>query len=298
MSPISDKAPPWVEVVMVGPIQAAEAWADYIYSMSGQGVIIEEVADHPEITRVKGYLGFTAELAAQRAGLEEFFAALKQQWPDQVMELGFSDLEPVDWSENWKRYFKPRRVTWHLIVTPPWEPVEPGPNQQVLIIDPGQAFGTGQHESTLLCLRRLERLRRHGRLGSSMLDVGCGTGILALAAVLMGVGRATAIDIDPLAVAATEHNAALNGLSDQVRALKQPVEQLSEEFSLVTANLTAKDLCHLAPALAPRLAPGGELVASGLLVEQVDQVRQAFEAQGLALLERDTMSGWAMLVLG
>lgn len=298
MNNTSKNAPPWVEVIMEGPQEAADAWADYIYSISGQGVLVEEVPGQANLTRVKGYLGFSAKLVAQRAALEECFASLRGQWPDSSMGLSFSDMADEDWSRNWKKHFKPRRVTWHLIVTPPWEEAHPEPNQQVLIIDPGQAFGTGQHESTLLCLRRLERLNRKAELPRTMLDVGCGTGILAMAALLMGVERTIALDLDPLALEATRHNAELNGLSACMDISDKPLKEIGEEFSLIMANLTANDLCDLAPYMAPRLKPSGEIVASGLLVEQVDRVGKAFEAQGLAVVERDTMSGWAMLVLG
>lgn len=292
-----DMSPPWLEVVMAGPRQAADAWADYIYSVSGQGVRIDDLPDPPGGRRVTGYIGVSAELPAQRAMLEACFASLKEQWPDDLLDLSFSDLENRDWSENWKKHFHPRRVTWRLIVAPPWEKAEPEPNQQVLIIDPGQAFGTGQHESTLLCLRYMERLRRNDEMPATMLDVGCGTGILALAALLMGAARATAIDVDPLAVAATEHNTALNNLGDRITASGTPLEDLTEDFGLIAANLTAKELVELASPLARRLSAGGRLITSGLLVEQIDPVRRAFEAQGLAMLESDSMAGWATLVV-
>jgi ribosomal protein L11 methyltransferase len=135
-------------------------------------------------------------------------------------------------------------------------------------------------------------------LPEAMLDVGCGTGILALAYLLLGGPWALAIDIDPLAVEAARHNAGLNGVADRVTVSDRPLSEVQGTFGLITANLTALDLKALAPQLAPRLRPGGELVAAGILASQVEEVRRAFAEQGLAVLEQDFLAGWASLVLG
>lgn len=296
-APSPPEASAWIEVVILAPEAQAEAAADFLVTLTGLGVEVDDFADPLAPVRVKGFLPAGGDLAAQKALLTRYAQELGQEAGQEVL-VSFQDLAGEDWSQNWKQHFKPRAVTRSLVVAPPWEQVFPDAEQRVLIIDPGQAFGTGQHESTTLCLSRIERMAQRDILPPRLLDVGCGTGILALAFLLFGGGSALAIDLDPEAVAATEHNAGLNGLQGRLEVSGTPLEEISECFPLVVANLTAKDLQELAPALAARLAPGGELTASGLLVMQIPAVHVALEAQGLALLEQDSLAGWAGLVMG
>ncbi|MBI5524264.1 MAG: 50S ribosomal protein L11 methyltransferase [Desulfarculus sp.] len=290
-------APAWIEVILLAPAPQAEAAADFLVTLTGLGVEVDDFSDPPGPVQVKGFLPAGGDLAAQKAMLSRYARELSEQAGAEVV-VSFQDLASEDWGQNWKKHFKPRAVTRGLMVAPPWEKAEPGPGQKVVVIDPGQAFGTGQHESTTLCLARLERLAERDLLPPRLLDVGCGTGILALAFLLFGGRTALAIDLDPEAVAASLHNAALNGLEGRLEVSATPLEEISERFPLIVANLTAKDLTDLAPALATRLAPGGEMIVSGLLVMQIQAVRAALEAVGLALLEQDSLAGWACLVMG
>ncbi len=294
----SSEAPAlWIEVLILAPAPQAEAAADYLVTLTGRGVEVDDFADPPGPVRVKGFLESGADLPAQKAGLERYAAELGAAAGQEVV-LSFRDLPDQDWGHNWKKHFKPRAVTRTLVVAPPWERADLLEGQREVIIDPGQAFGTGQHESTSLCLARLEGLAKNGELPPRLLDVGCGTGILALAHLLFGGASAMAIDLDPEAVRATRHNAELNGLTDRLEASATPLAQVEERFPLVVANLTAKDLVEIAADLAAHLLPGGQLIVAGLLVMQIEQVRQALEARGLALLEQDSLAGWACLVMG
>jgi len=300
MNPVDDPASlaeAWIEVTILAPAAQAEAAADHLVNLTGRGVELDDFAPPPAPVAVKGFLAAGADLAAQKAALERYAAELSQA-AGQEVTVGFRVLADQDWGENWKKHFRPRALTRRLVVAPPWERALLGEGQVEIVIDPGQAFGTGQHESTLLCLKRIERQAGRGDLPAAMLDVGCGTGILALAYLLLGGGRATAIDLDPLAVEATRHNAGLNGVAGRIQASDTPLARVEGRYPLITANLTAKDLEALAADLAGHLAPGGELITAGLLVGQIDQVRRAFAAQGLKLIEQDSLAGWASLVMG
>lgn len=291
------KQPPaaWLEIRLSAPSPAAEAAADYLIALTGQGVILDDPAEEGGPVTVRAYLQAGPELAAQRYQLERYAEELAEEAG--AVSVEFVDLPAEDWGGAWKRYFHPRLVTRRLIVAPPWEEASPEPGQLVLVIDPGQAFGTGQHQSTQLILRRLERLAERAALPGRVLDVGCGSGILCLAALKFGSGRAVGIDLDPEAVAACHANAALNHLSHGLEASLTPLQEIEERFPLVLANITALELCALAEPLAAHVEPGGELVLSGLLVEQIPKVREAFAAQGLELVEQDSLAGWASLVL-
>jgi ribosomal protein L11 methyltransferase len=197
-----------------------------------------------------------------------------------------------EWREAWRSYFKPARVGERLWVRPSWEAFEAPAGEQVIILDPGQAFGTGTHESTRLVLGALGPLVRSG---ARVLDIGTGSGILAIASLLLGAAEAVGVDVDPLALAAAAENAAANGVADRLHVSPLGIEELSERYDLVLANIEARVLVQLAAAIAARVAPGGRLILSGLLTPQADEVRAAYRE--FRERERPIMDEWCALVL-
>lgn len=294
----SHQPPAWVEVTLVAPGPQAEAAADFLVTLSGQGVAVNELTAPAGCVQVTGYLAGGAELPRQREMVVRFASGLEGDCDVGGVKAMFRDLTGEDWGENWRQYFKPQAVSRSLVVAPPWEQPGPSGGRSVIVIDPGQAFGTGQHESTRLCLQHLDAMAACDILADSLLDVGCGTGILALAGLTLGAGHAAVLDIDPVALAAARHNAQLNGLERQLEILEMDVAALDRRFPLVLANLTGKDLMELAEPLAARVAAGGCIIASGFLVEQANGVAAAFEARGLKEMERASLAGWSSLVMG
>lgn len=183
--------------------------------------------------------------------------------------------EPVDWAEHWRQHFHPIGFG-PLWIVPSWlEP--PKEAQKVLRIDPSMAFGTGLHATTALCLERIVELASPG----PVLDVGTGTGILALGALLLGAESAVATDNDPDALRVARENAEVNGLLPKLRLSSSDVAFMKDRFPLVVANILAGPLEEMAPALSKRVAPGGHLVLSGILATQAEDVARAYEAAGL-----------------
>ena len=213
--------------------------------------------------------------------------ALARRWPCRV-DFIVGD----DWRHRWKEHFKPVRIGQRLVIRPSWEPVKPLRDEVVLTLDPGQAFGTGTHETTRLVLREIDR-RVQG--GERVLDVGCGSGILAIAALLLGATSAHAIDVDPDAIRVTKENARRNHVHSSIRAECRDLAEIAERFDLLVANIEARVLIPMAEALPLRLKPGGVLVLSGILLEQVDEVRRAFSSIGRALVLVDGQ--WAALTM-
>jgi ribosomal protein L11 methyltransferase len=222
-------------------------------------------------------------------------ANLDGAWSPHVSEL-WGDA----WRDEWKKYFVPFRLTERVTICPPWERYTPSDSAElVLELEPGRAFGTGLHPTTALVARAIEALASElfaqGGHAGSMLDVGTGSGILALVALALGAATARAIDVDPDAVALARENARRNGLEARLRADVSPLETLDERYDLVAANIEASALIAMSEPLARRVRPGGVLILSGILAERAAEVRRAFARFDVA---NSPASGeWTALVL-
>ena len=191
-------------------------------------------------------------------------------------------LPEAEWRDAWKRYFKVTRLTRQFVVVPSWEQHVGVPGDVVIDLDPGMAFGTGTHASTRLVLEELQELADREITPIRVLDVGCGSGILAIAAVKRWPHTTcVAVDVDPIAVDATRDNAAHNRVADRIAASTQTLSEIDEQFPLVLANIQAHVLRELRDALIAHLEPGATLILSGLLTPQAEPLAVEFEAAGL-----------------
>lgn len=198
----------------------------------------------------------------------------------------FGEVVGDDWRDQWKHHFEPfvlcNAPGTAIVVRPPWRAYSPRGDERVVVLEPGRAFGTGLHETTRLVAAVLADMADRVR-GSQVLDVGCGSGILALTALALGAASVRAIDVDPDAVATTGENAERNGWVDRVDADTAPLDSIERKFAIVVANIESGPLIELASAIAARVAPGGTLVLSGILSPDVDrtqwdEVRRAYVA--------------------
>ncbi|MBS2011960.1 MAG: 50S ribosomal protein L11 methyltransferase [Deltaproteobacteria bacterium] len=198
------------------------------------------------------------------------------------------------WRDAWKEHYKPYVLAEGIVVRPPWEPYDANPGEVVLELEPGRAFGTGLHETTRLVARAL-KAHANELAGKPILDVGCGSGILALVALLCGASNAVATDIDPDAVAVTVENATRNGMTNRVEATTQDLSEIDFVAPVVVANIEARVLIPMARELTRHVAPGGLLLLSGILVPQKDDVRAAYPA--MTLIEAPDLGEWTLLAL-
>lgn len=213
-----------------------------------------------------------------------------------------SSLREEDWANAWKQYYHPTRLGRHLTVCPSWEDYSPAPDELLITLDPGMAFGSGTHHTTRLCCELLEGIPVKGR---RVLDMGTGSGILSIAALLLGAGQAVGVDIDPVAVRTAGENAAQNGFgAEQFLPITADLihQSLPEDvtqggFDTVLANIVADVIIALAPAIRSHLKPGGYLVASGIIAPRCEEVVSALEAEGLRIIERREAEGWCALTL-
>jgi ribosomal protein L11 methyltransferase len=238
------------------------------------------------------------EAEAKAAALKGYLAALRLIHPGAALRLGRYRLKTADWASGWKKHFRPLRIGRRLVVRPSWRRYQTKPGDVVIEIDPGQAFGTGAHASTSLALEAIEELAadQAGRDGSA-LDLGTGTGILAIALARLGWERVVAVDIDPDATSAARENMARNGVAERVAVLEGGPEALNSRFGLIAANLSRPDLLRLRPEMARLAQSGGVLVFSGMLDEHVPEVEAAYLAAGFSLRRLLPGGGWSCLIL-
>lgn len=297
----------WLELAVEADQEAVEAVSEILARVARGGVAVEVpfvpelegLAARPDPSRpavVRGYLpaadedAVRAAVAAVEAGLSHLTAFGLRP----IGELESRFLREADWASAWKSHFPVLRIGRRLVIRPTWRRYRPRPEDVVLALDPGMAFGTGLHPTTQLCLRALEGLGDAGRIGpeTRILDLGSGSGILALAAGKLGAGRILALDVDPIAVEATAANARRNGLADRIEVRRGSLPSGAGPFDVILANLVASLLVDLAPHLAGELAPGGVLVASGIVLERATEVEAALGEAGLVLTDRLVEGDW------
>lgn len=201
------------------------------------------------------------------------------------------------WADRWKEHFKPLRVGSRFVICPTWESVEAGPRDLVILMDPGRAFGTGHHETTRLCLEQLESIV-HGMddMPGSLLDVGTGSGILAIGGALLGFDPVLGVDVDAEAVEVARENISLNKLTRRIELRKGSVGDVAGRFRVVVANIQTHPLVELAGPLIQRLEPAGRLLLSGILLEQEQQVREVYEAGGVRFRSSERQGEWCLLL--
>jgi ribosomal protein L11 methyltransferase len=249
-------------------------------------------------TGIRFYLDADHLPEGWRAKLEGILDEMKtSRFPGTSIAYSESSLAGDDWADNWKAYFKPLRVGEHFVICPTWEETRLGAGDKIVRMDPGRAFGTGQHETTRLCLEWLENraLRAEPSAQGSLLDVGTGSGVLAIAATLLGFRPVLALDDDPEAIEVAAGNIALNGLESAIELLTGTAGQVEGRFSVVIANIQAIPLIGMASDLIRLAAPAGRVVLSGILIEQGGDVATAYEEMGLIRQNTIEAGEWCLL---
>ena len=230
------------------------------------------------------------------------FIKARLESEDIAHEITCSNVRDEDWSENWKKYYKPERIGKNLVVCPSWETYDAQPDDIVITLDPGSAFGTGQHESTRLCLEFIEETVTQD---SRFLDIGCGSGILSIAALKFGAAAAYAVDIDKNSVETTRRNAGHNGFAGGMFAahcgdiINDDVldKKIGGGFDVIAVNIVADIIVALKDILREKLNVNGALIVSGIIDTRADEVLSELEKAGFVLTQKREQNGWVSLKL-
>lgn len=265
----------------------------------------EELAQKMQnVSQIRLYIPHDAQAPEQIAQLKSELEAFRAQNPDTdlgSLEFSLQNLQEEDWEESWKQYYQPIPIGEKLLIVPQWLSPENPEHRIPVVLDPGMIFGTGAHASTQMCLRALEQTI-HG--GERVIDLGSGSGILSIAALLLGAQEATGVDIDPKAEDIARENAALNGLTaPKFRAVtgnvigdRAMMESLSEGgYDVVLANIVADVIIPLSAVVPHFLRPDGVFICSGILNTRLPEVERAIEAAGLTITQREMQEDWCRL---
>ena len=298
----------WTDIQITVPQQYAETAEAIATMVSNGGIYIEDyrdleqqaweiahvdlieqdLLDQPrDIVKVHMYL-------APDENPAEILPLFKERLEASGVEykLETSGIEQEDWQNAWKKYYHAMDIGKRLAIVPGWE--EHDTDRIKIIMDPGMAFGTGTHETTSLCLETLDSLVKGGE---RVLDIGTGSGILAIAALKLGAGSAEGVDIDPMCVRTAGENAARNGVADRFKVLVGDLsDKASGQYNIITANIVAAAILSLAPHVPVLMAPDARFIASGIIDERKDEVLAGLRAAGLAPVEVKEKRGWVCII--
>lgn len=305
----------WIEVKIKTSTEAIEAVANILYEVGVGGVVIEDPNDlifteesaiWDDIEEsvleqkygeaiVKAYLPESEDLLDRIELIKENVERIPLYDLDKGSgEVTTSEVFEEDWENSWKKYYKPKKVGKKIVVKPSWESYTAAEEEIIIELDPGMAFGTGTHETTMLCLQNLEK---YVQTDSTVFDIGCGSGILSIAAAKLGASKVIGIDIDDVAVMTSQKNVLENHVEDIVEIKKgNLMDVVDEKADVIVSNIIAEIIIEMAADVTYFLKEDGVFIASGIILEKVDPVIGALEENGLQTVIVDKMGEWASIV--
>jgi ribosomal protein L11 methyltransferase len=292
----------WLELTIILPDASAEVLGETLVALGSPGVVQERVprargmSDAHVLEMAKVISAFPMEQVTERLlgeirqALDDLGSAAGTQ-PTLSMQL----IDGGAWVEQWKRFYRPFKIGRQLVIRPPWEPYVAAAHERVLTLNPGQAFGTGLHPTTQLCVTCLETVV-DTQPEARLLDIGCGSGILSLSGLLFGCGTAFGVDLDRLAIWVARVNARLNHLSRQATFAPGSVEAVTGRFDIVVVNILLEPIVAMLPLLHTVLVSGGVVVLSGILTTEVPQLRSGLSAHQWRISRQVAQEEWTAVV--
>ena len=305
----------WIEVRVITKSEALEPVSGIFYSLDCKGVAIEDPEDilgreqgpltwdfaDINVLEHKGKVAVVKAYFAEEDNIEEILGYVNEklvELKEMGIDLGEAKVEhekmyEEDWANTWKQYYKPSKVGEKIVVKPIWEEYEQKEGELVVNLDPGMAFGTGTHETTRMCIQALEKYVKEE---STVFDVGCGSGILAIAAAKLGAKLAVGVDLDPVAVESSIENVGYNNLNNIEILHGNLVEVIDGKADIVVANILAEIICILTDDVKRVMKDGGVFITSGIIHDRVDMVCEKLEATGFEVVEKNRDGEWNCIV--
>ncbi|HRV94090.1 MAG TPA: 50S ribosomal protein L11 methyltransferase [Anaerolineae bacterium] len=283
----------FTEIAIIGiDGEAAEVVSDLFNRYGYGGAVIEALA--PDFEKVTVRTVLPAEDKDRLREIEVLLALIGQALPKGLPEPRLQPVGASDWATSWKEHFHVVRIGRRFVIKPSWRDYTPAAEDIVIEIDPGLAFGSGLHPTTQLCLKIFEEM---DLTDQELFDVGTGSGVLSIAALKSGAAWVRAVDVDDVAVRVADENFERNGLTNRVEtAVGSAADKGGRDWPLVVANILAHILIEIMPGLAAALTPNGVLILSGMIADQENEVTQAAQSQGLAIVNRYSHEDWVALI--
>ncbi|HEX7227670.1 MAG TPA: 50S ribosomal protein L11 methyltransferase [Candidatus Binatia bacterium] len=281
----------WLQLSLRTDPLALDAVSNFLIERGSPGVVINK-------NQVQAYFACPEDAATIRRDVQRFLRGIRGIYPEiGEDQLRWRVLKDRNWNYSWRRFFSPQKVGRVFLVAPPWAKLPPLGRRHLIVIEPGMAFGTGTHATTRGCMEFIERIARSlGTQSFTALDVGTGSGILAIALAKLGASKVWALDNDPVALKVARENIACNGVEKIVFCSGSPLNRL-RTFAVVVANLTAETITALAEPLVKRVAPAGYLILSGILTPKSEQLVRHFDSRGFRLIKLKKEKEWATMLL-
>ncbi|WP_160112334.1 50S ribosomal protein L11 methyltransferase [Salicibibacter kimchii] len=303
----------WVEYRIHSTHEGADAVSHMLTEQGSNGIVVEDANDRNERPKRSDEMGQPSveHLPMEGVVLKAYFPESEQKGDairtalaevQQRSDLDMGDLtvdtevvKEEDWEEAWKTYYEPIQVSKNLIITPSWKNVQRGTEEVVVELDPGMAFGTGAHATTILCLQALEHIVHEGAI---VIDVGTGSGVLSIAAAKFGAGSVRAYDADEVAVNVAKENMAINQVEDKVTVRKSNLfSDIEGKSDIIVANLLADIIIRMAPDVKAHLTARGFLLVSGIIEDKKTEVSKALEKEGFVVVETREQEDWTAILL-
>ncbi|MTI66613.1 MAG: 50S ribosomal protein L11 methyltransferase [Firmicutes bacterium] len=307
----------WFEVQIKTTTEAVEAVSNILYDVGVEGIVIEDPKDiimkedndeknwdyidhdlldqYYEGVIVKGYFQESEDLLDKIELIKQNIEKIPQYSLDKGLgEVTTSEIIQQDWGKIWRKYYKPKKVGEKIIIKPSWEDYTKGEGELIIELDPGMAFGTGTHETTMMCIRQLEK---YIHKFDTVFDIGCGTGILSIASAKLGAVNTTAIDLDEDSVRVSRENIRKNGVANTVQVKHgNLLDVVDGKANVIVANIIAEVIIQLSKDIKTFLEDDGVFIASGIILDKIDEVKEALTENGLEILDVIKMGEWSCIV--
>lgn len=305
----------WVEVVVRTNRDKEDFVSHILYEAGAQGLAIEDPKDVLELAKepdswdffdlnlkeldhdgiaIMAYFSENDDIDTILTYIKENIEVKSPLDNDNWGIVHLSQVDENDWAESWKQFYKPTKVGRSFLIKPNWEDYEAEDDEIIIEMDPGMAFGTGTHETTKLCIEALESFIEEGH---KVYDIGCGSGILSIAAAKLGASEVVGVDLDPTAVKVSEENIRINQVEDRVDIrLGNLLEVVEDEADLIVANILAEIVAGMAKDISGYLKKSGIFIASGIILDKVDLVEKSLRENGFEILELKRLNEWASII--
>lgn len=306
----------WLEIQVKTTPENEDIVTDILYSAGATGLAIEDPHDIEEFSKsetdwdfidpsiidldfegilIKAYFSESEELLETIELIKNNIETAPQLIGNSPYgEVIINEVEDNDWAENWKKYYKPKEIGEKIVIKPSWESYENVSNRMIIELDPGMAFGTGTHETTIMCTEALEKYVTND---TKVYDVGCGSGILSIVAAKLGAYKVVAIDLDELCVKVSKENIKINNIDDIIEVKKgNLLDVIDSKANIIVANIIAEVIAKMTSSLNSYLEDDGIFITSGIIIEKIPLVETSLIENGFKIIEIKKMNGWACIV--